>query len=287
VPRERAPTLNTPSPADDILTKPYAERQRIVVMDDDAVLAERDAQAAAEKTGKGIDWPQVGKAAARIAVGSVGVVAVEVLTAAAKAREDGLRVLSVSRAEAGEFTLPPGHPRDRVIYIGHPAIPATYYPAAGFHRLAFEHKFAEAIALLMSLGATHLEVEHVCGWSDDFAADLAVPLPAGAGLEVGGRVGRQQSSGSSALFRATLTGSSEPKIPADLVWYPHEPTWQQVAEGRTRYGLREFQLAVRYHDDYGIDAGFKLAAQKVGLELGGKFQEHESTTWRINGTFEA
>ena len=26
----------------------------------------------------------------------------------------------------------------------------------------------------------------------------------------------------------------------DLVWYPHEPTWQQVAKGRIDYGLDDF-----------------------------------------------
>lgn len=272
----------------DVLSRPYAERQRIVVADDAAVMAEREAQIEAERTGKEIDWARVGKAAAGIAmggaIGGIGLLAVEVVAAARKARESGLRVFSVSRTEARALTLPPGHPRDRVIYIGHPAVGATYYPAAGFHRLAFEHKFAEAIRLLMSLGATHLEVEHVCGWSDEFAANVAVPLP--AAVETKANAGRQRSTGSSALFRATLTGSSQPTIPEDLVWYPHEPTWQQVAEGRVSHGLREFQLAVRYDDDYGVDAGLKVSAQKVGLELGGKFQEHESTTWKINGTFD-
>jgi hypothetical protein len=266
----------------DLLSRPYAERQRIVVADDAAVMAEREA----ERSGSGIDWAQAGKVAARIAVGGIGLVAVEVITAAAKARESGLKVFSVSRSEARALTLPPGHPRDRVIYIGHPAIAATYYPAAGFHRLAFEHKFSEAIQLLMSLGATQLEVEHVRGWSDDFAADLAVPLPPTVPVELGANAGRRRSTGSAALFRAMLAGSSQPTIPEGLVWYPHEPTWQQVAQGRVRHGLRQFQLAVRYDDDYGIDAGLKVSAQKVGLELGGKFQEHESTTWKINGTFD-
>jgi hypothetical protein len=195
-------------------------------------------------------------------------------------------ILAVGRTEAQSLTLPPGHPRDRVVYIGHPIVATTYYPAANFHRFAFEDKFAEAIRLLMSLGATSLEVEHVRGWSDELAADLAVPLGAAAGVEIAGRAGTQRSKGASLLFRATLAGSSEPRIPEDLVWYPHEPTWRQVAEGRTRYGMRGFDLSVRYDDDYGIDARFKLAVQKVGLDLGGKFQEHEATTWRINGSFD-
>jgi hypothetical protein len=271
----------------DVLALPYAERQRILVAEDSVISAEREAEEEAERIGTGIDWQQVAKVAARLALLDVGPLAIEAVQAAAKARERGLRLLSISRTEANALSLPPGHPRDRVIYIGHPARAATYYPAAGFHRQVFEHKFAEAVRLLMSLGATQLEVEHVRGWSDEFAADLASTLPAAAGVELGAHGERRRTRASSALFRATLAGSSTPTVPDDLVWYAHEPTWQQVVDGRIHYGMHEFQLAVRYDDDYGIDAGFKVAAQKVGLELGGKFQEHESTTWKINGTFDA
>ena len=99
------------------------------------------------------------------------------MAAAARARDSGVDVLTVASTEAASLTFPPGHPRDRVLYVGHPAAPTTYYAAAGFHRHTFEHKFAEAVGLVMALGATQLEVEHVKGWSDQLAANLAVPLP--------------------------------------------------------------------------------------------------------------
>ena len=87
------------------------------------------------------------------------------------------------------------------------------------------------------------------------------------------------------FFKASLKGNANAKLPDGLVWFPHEPTWQEIAEGRLRHGLTQFQLSVRYEDDYGIDAGLKLAAGKAGLDLGGSFQEHESTVWRIEGNF--
>ena len=60
---------------------------------------------------------------------------VETVAAAARARKEGMKVLTVSRTEAVQLLrLPPGHPRDRVIYVGHPALDPVYYPAAGFHR---------------------------------------------------------------------------------------------------------------------------------------------------------
>lgn len=272
-----------------------------VVADDVVIAAEREAEQQAAETGEGVNWGQVAVKAgslaapmaalpglAGIAVGVAGIaVGVEAVSAAAKAREKGLKVLAVSRTEAAQLRMPPGHPRDRVVYVGHPALAPVYYPAAGFHRFTFEHKFSEAVRLLMALGATELEVEHVRGWSADFAANLSAPLPTAVPIDAAVTAGRRHATGSSALFRAKLAGLTEPRLPDDLVWFSHEPTWQQVADGRLNYGLQEFQLTVRYDDDYGIDAGFKLSAQKLGLDLGGNFQEHESTTWKITGTFNA
>ena len=282
---------------------PYAERQLIVVVDDALVAAEREAQRKAELGDAGANSVEIAKEAAlAIAPGSrwraarVRVAKIAGLTghmvasavgtalAAARARDSGVDVLTVASTEAASLTFPPGHPRDRVLYVGHPAVPTTYYAAAGFHRQTFEHKFAEAVELVMDLGATQLEVEHVKGWSDELAANLEVPASM-AGAEVGLQAEQSRSHGSSALFKATLKGNANPKLPDGLVWFPHEPTWQQVAEGRLEHGLTQFQLSVRYEDDYGIDAGLKVKAGKAGLDLGGSFEEHESTVWRIEGNF--
>ena len=282
---------------------PYAERQLIVVVDDALVAAEREAEKKAEPGDGGASSVEIAKAAAlaiapgsRWRAGRVRVAGIAGLTghmvasavatalAAARARDSGVDVLTVASTEAASLTFPPGHPRDRVLYVGHPAVPTTYYAAAGFHRHTFEHKFAEAVELVMDLGATQLEVEHVKGWSDELAANLAVPLPM-AGAEAGLHAKQSRSHGSSALFKASLKGNANPKLPDGLVWFPHEPTWQQLAEGRLKHGLTQFQLSVGYEDDYGIDAGLKLNAGKAGLDLGGSFQEHESTVWRIEGNF--
>ena len=282
---------------------PYAERQLIVVVDDALVAAEREAEKEAEPGDGGASSVEIANVAAlaiapesrwrarrvRVAgiaglTGHMVASAVATALAAARARDSGVDVLTVASTEAASLTFPPGHPRDRVLYVGHPAVPTTYYAAAGFHHLTFEHKFAEAVELVMDLGATQLEVEHVKGWSDELAANLAVPLPM-AGAEAGLHAKQSRSHGSSALFKASLKGNANPKLPDGLVWFPHEPTWQQLAEGRLKHGLTQFQLSVRYEDDYGIDAGLKLKAGNAGLELGGSFQEHESTVWRIEGNF--
>jgi hypothetical protein len=157
-----------------LLDRPYAERQLIVIVSDRVARMQR--QAAARGAEGQIGWADVLRVAAKV----VGVLSVGVAIADAviKASDDeGLDVLTIGRSEASGLTLPPGHPRDRVVYVGHPAVPELYYGVAQFHRFTFEHKFSEAIQLLMGLGATSLRVESVKGWSQEMAASISAPIP--------------------------------------------------------------------------------------------------------------
>jgi hypothetical protein len=82
-----------------------------------------------------------------------------------------------------------------------------------------------------------------------------------------------------------MAGHTDPRVPDGLAWFQHELTWQQIAEGRQEFGLRDFELVLRYEDDYGVNAGLKVAASGVGLDMGGQFEDHEATAWRIVGRF--
>lgn len=269
-----------------LLQLPYSERQLIVVQPDEVVEATRKAQTTANVDEVPTDWKaialRVGKEAWKLTIFGMAEVTIEALSAWAKARESGLNVLQISRSDAARLQFPPGHPREQALYVAHPALPSVYYTTATFHRVAFEHKFSEAIYLLMSLGATKVTVEHVKGWSREFSAKLSAPIPK-ADAKLG--ASRTSSGDSSLLFEATLNNKQSPAVPTNLAWYPHEPTWQAIAVGRTQYGLSQFSLTVNYEDDFGINAGLKVRVQKAGLDLGGNFEDHMATTWKIHGTF--
>ena len=251
---------------DDFLALPHARRQLIVVVDDPEA-----------KRGGIPAW--VDLAASAVPGGGAATQAVRL---AERAREAGIDALSVSGALADGLTFPPGHPHHGVLYAAHPVAEGTYYPAAQFHRLTFEHKLAEAVRLLMGLGAELVEVQHEAGWSRSFAAQLDLGLPKGTGSGAGSG---ERSHSSAALFRARLESHGAPHVPEDLAWYPHEPTWQQLAAGRLHHGLREFELTIRYDDDLGVNAALRAAAERARLDLGGRFEGHEHTLWRVVGRF--
>ena len=274
-----------------ILSRPYSERQMIVVTEDEVAdalyRAERLASAQTEFSGEALTFgARVSEIAIRILFPSATLArfAVEVVKALKRAHESGIPIRHVGKSEAITLAFPPGHPKDTVVYIGHPAIPEIYYTIADFHRVTFQHKFTEAIRLLMYLGASQVRVEHVHGWSKEFSSRLSVPL-ARASASVDGHTEVEQESQVKLLYIAEFSSVHEPKLPDSLVWYQHEPTWQLIAEGRLKFGLKRFSLNVVYEDDYGIHAGLRTIALKAGFDLGGNFEDHEATTWRISGRF--
>lgn len=273
-----------------LLQLPYAARQMIVVADDAVVAAAREAEQKARtpEASTTIDWLKVGSLALEMLAGMTEAIVYNATRAAidawAKARQTGLPVLQIASSEANLISFPPGHPRQGVLYIGHPAKRDQYYSAAEFHRMTFEHKFSEAVSLLAALGATKMRVEHVKGWSREFSGKLSVPLgqPASAAAIA---AGSNKSADASLLFEATLKGKKNPIIPPDLVWYHHEHTWQMISNTRMTAGLQDFSLSVTYEDDFGINASLKASIAKSGIEVGGKFEDHQSTIWRITGNF--
>jgi hypothetical protein len=270
------------------LQQPYASRQLIVVAEDAIVNASRDAALKELQSKNSVDWAKIAVLVLRASLGPTGTlitsVAKEAYEAWSRARNTGLDVVAISKTEATILIFPPGHPRDGVLYIGHPAIHNVYYTIAEFHRVTFAHKFSEAINILLHLGATEINVEHIHGWSRDFSANISVPIPS-ADASVGAQAGAKSAQKDSILFKASLDGTDTPTLPPKLVWYPHEPTWEMIANARMQFGLREFALSVTYNDDFGINAGLKATASRAGLDLGGKFEDHVSTEWRISGKF--
>jgi len=193
--------------------------------------------------------------------------------------------LAVTTSEAADLQFPVGHPRRAVVYVGHPIDPMTYIPMAQFHTFLFEHKVAEALRLIRSLGADTVDVVHVQGWDSRVGIKLSAPLPGAEQVQASAAVGVERGRGHSIIGRMRLQPSGPPRIPNNLVWFPHEPLWKEVADARLTSGLRAFVLDIKSFDDYGVNANLQALIARSGLEAGGSFVEHSATWWRLEGTF--
>ena len=274
----------------DFLDQPYIDRQQIIFVDDVVFDAENKVnQQEGSPTEEDLNWSTLILKVIYEVAKPVGTdLIIEgvkyIVKAYQDARAKGLEVRMVPKKWIPYLNLPPGHPRDTVLYIAHPAVEDIYVPAADFHRFTFEHKFAESLSLLMHLGAKQIQVEHIRGWGHDFSSGLAAFIPQ-VSSEANASIGSEKGHTRRLLYEAELEGTDTPMLPEELVWFNHEPTWQKVAEGRMKFGLKKFSLQLQYQDDFGVNMGLKMKAENSGLDLGGNFQNHESTTWSINGLF--
>ena len=285
---------------------PYTDRQRILIAADEHVAAERQSRAGVEEQAQRQPWSPGDEGTS--ASGGSEVAASKSHTAvAAQHLQRGLHglqdagaglkrglddramltlrrrlgILMIGRAEAGVLRFDHGHPLTDVLYVGHPARPDLYYPAAEFHRRVFEHKFAEAVMLLTSLGASRIALTQVQGQ----ARETEGAALAQTSLALGFTRTRSERSWSGAMFVAEFPGSGEPVVPDGLCWFPDEHTWQMLAHSRIAGGAEKTSLEVRYLTDYGIDMHMVRSARTFGVKIGGKFQEHHDTIWRLDAEF--
>jgi hypothetical protein len=288
--------------ADEFLDLAYGDRQLITFVPDAQVerppqkeLESKDpAKGTTTLQGAAVGTAAATAAAAALTAGGLSIIALPVLPAVAVAAylvakwhvatksAEVPRIHLLRKSWAAHFMLPPGHPRSGVVFAGHPAEPKNYIPIADFHRYSFEHKFSEILSILMHLGAQRIEVRHVRGWGQDFSERLSIGIPRVTISQSFDSTRREQST---LLYDAELEGGASIALPTNLVWLPHESTWKQIVEGRTKFGLKTFSLNLQYQEDYGVNLGLKAEIEAAHLDLGGDFEKHQSTTWEIRGTF--
>ncbi|RYP88112.1 hypothetical protein EKO23_04550 [Nocardioides guangzhouensis] len=283
--------------SDALLDLPYDLRRLIVVSDRLTERSEKTAQPAsvAAQPASAIDGAgalsqliaKQPRVALLVLAGAVGW---ELARAVRKLQAQGTTVRPIALTTAQSLRFPPGHPRTNVVYAAHPVDTGAYIPAADFHRFLFQHKVAEAQRLIRVLGATSVLVRSVRGWNRQAAAHLGLSFPepsSGDATNTSSSADRRSDADDEIITTMTLTPLGDPYVPDDLVWFSHEPLWQEIASARIDSGLREFSIDVRSSDDFGINSKLKASVDKVGLEAGGKFVEHVETTWRLEGTFAA
>ncbi len=263
------------------LSLPYADRQ-LVVLPRPAPPTNTDTEQSQRR--KQLLLAGATAAAARVPFGGRILLASGVAAASRALRRPGpVHVRVITPEQAAELHLPLGHPRYQTVYVGHPASPPVYYPFADFHRRTFEHKFAEAMRLLTSLGAHRLQVSALQGWDRAFSAKIGISIP---GLEpAGGHAGAGGTAVQRLLYSATLPGHGRPVMPDELVWAAHEPAWLELARQRIEHGLRTFELHVSYQDHFAVTARLAAELDGVGLEIGGELEQHKATVWAITGEF--
>ncbi|CAN5393669.1 hypothetical protein BH10ACT11_BH10ACT11_04730 [soil metagenome] len=277
------------------IDQPYVQRQLIVVVPNEVLMVEPQARESLKKKANAEDRAEALLDAVREATGDAGLsVGVEQTVRGVMAlREAGIEIRMVAAIDAAkQLALAPGHPFHGTVYAGHPGIPNAYYPLAEFHQRVFEHKFDEAIELIMALGASHVQVERDEGFGDSEAKALAVafsssgPVNPSTGFKAKSSAKGKETQ-PKGLFEATFPGSDNPSMPKAMVWWKSERSWQTLARARIRHHTAAFSLTLRYENDYGVNNELRRQVEAAGLEIGGRFHPQVNTVWTLHAEFPA
>jgi hypothetical protein len=264
--------------AEDFFNRPYIERQLVVFINDSENKTYGVGDTSNKKTFDGFDILS-GLIFSPFPTIELIELAIKIYK---KSQKKGLKITPIPYSWIHSFKLQPGHPRENVLYAAHPTLTNCYVPVSDFHRFTFEHKFSEILSILMHLGAEKLYVEHVKGWGKEFTSKISAGIP---NVEVGIDASISANKSNKILYQAEFDTKQTPVLPDNLIWYNHEPTWQSIVEGRLDFGMKNFSLQLMYLDDFGVNSNLRAKAEKLGLDLAGNFEKHESTTWTIKGTF--
>lgn len=295
-----------------LLERPYSDRRLIMFVDDEVIEAHDKAEAAVIESRKITitteEYLEYFKSQFnRVYIDDL----VRMLQQARvyfAAKRDGVTIRLVEKSLIGQFQLLPGHPRENVVYVGHPAIPKHYIPITDFHRVVFQHKFSEAVSMLMNLGAKNIHVRYVKGLGLEYLLSHGVVSAAPMQTEPAENRGKAIMEAYKNILKSSPAGAfgfedirasveqvvllrtaprmvAPPRLPLNMAWYMFEPTWHWVGEGRMKFGLKEFIIDVNYREDYDINPVLRTKLEKAGFQLGNEFECHVPTLWRIFGEF--
>ena len=184
--------------------------------------------------------------------------------------------------EARRLVFEMGHPRNETLYIQDPLQTNVYIDAESFHASMLERKYNELIRVLTALGATRIscivensECKEERG-HNKYSVDGSFSYKAVKGS--GHFSSDTSSSKITNLYKRLsveriLTPSKAIELPNDLVFYPFEQRWQDIAKLAKEGRLRKEIVDLTYRTDYAVtgkylrDIGGKIETLIVGAEV--------------------
>lgn len=152
-----------------------------------------------------------------------------------------------------DITFSNGMPLVNELYIAHPYNAGHYIPVNNYEHSLLRDRIHEMSQLMMALGATELKTVNTDGYN--FSSNNQ------ESSNSSGSVGWNKFGAALSALAATCNSSEykleheikvnfewkpkgKPYLPENLVWYPHEKEWQQIAEMRLHGNLTKYEIKI-------------------------------------------
>lgn len=194
------------------------------------------------------------------------------------------------------------------LYIAHPYRNGVYLPVSKYEHLIFRERIHELSKVMMGLGATEIRtLQNSNNKSQSTSENLS-------NTSASADVGRFGGNGTYSSFMKNMDENENsdsivinfkndpidlPKIPDNLIWYPHDKEWQHIADSRLYGNILEYEINlsskeinfVSEMERRNIEAQAKLffASGNFSREISSSsfFKEESAKTTRIRIKFKS
>ena len=130
----------------------------------------------------------------------------------------------------------------------------VYLPVSKYEHLIFRERIHELSKVMMALGATEIRTLHNFDSQQKSSSEASSNTIASVGVGIWGNANGRLSSSSNNLKASEKSHSivinfkndpiDMPKVPDELIWYPHDKEWQYIAESRIFGNMLEYEISL-------------------------------------------
>lgn len=208
--------------------------------------------------------------------------------------------------------FPISHPNEQTLYAVHPYKENLYFPIIDLDDILFRERIDEFLNFVRCLGAVKINIEFKKGTKINSIEEIEKNLKSKAGREIKGigygldvkqgienKFSNSNSEDSALKISQSFPSPKQPPfLPEELLWFNHEPSWQNLYVMRKNGGLLEHKetLTSKEVKKFYSRNEKKLNAEIKALALNSKLESNtqeivqsslsEETVWDITIQFE-
>lgn len=208
--------------------------------------------------------------------------------------------------------FPNSHAKSKELYIAHPYLNESYLSFSTYETNLSADKFDEFFYFVQCLGAKKITYKVLQGNNStqnklkNLNADLSLGIgksliknEGNISFEKENQYSTQQETSNARAKTQTFNPVKAPYIPDDLIWYPHELTWNRLFQQRINGNILNHHEIISSKNSLSINesekTSLKLAFKNffadaninVGQLIEENFSQNESVEWEIEIEFES